>query len=119
VHDLWETLQANERCSRFVKAAGDAQLEAILHGPEWLTVFAIPDDALAQESDESLRALVRQHVVRGLQKEADLRTASTLRSVDGPPVQPPLADITHADIVCSNGVIHLVSKPIRECAYSG
>ncbi len=118
VHDLWDTLQAEGRCSRFLEAAGAAQLEAILHGPEWLTVFAVPDEALTQESDESLRVLVRQHVVRGLQKEADLRTASSLKTIDGPPVGIP-GNIERADVVCSNGVIHYVRHPLRECAYSG
>jgi uncharacterized surface protein with fasciclin (FAS1) repeats len=119
VHDLWDTLQANGHCSRFLRAAGEAQLEDILHGPEWLTVFAVPDEALTNESDESLRVLVRQHVVRGLQKEADLRHASSLCTVEGPPIQVPFDLIQRADIACSNGMIHMLRKPIRECAYSG
>jgi uncharacterized surface protein with fasciclin (FAS1) repeats len=118
VHDLWDTLQAQGRFSRFLKAAGDAQLEARLHGPEWLTVFAVPDEVLASENEETLRALIPQHVVRGMQKHADLRVATSLRSIDGPQVSVSLDCIDRADIVCSNGVVHVVKKPISECALS-
>jgi uncharacterized surface protein with fasciclin (FAS1) repeats len=128
VHDLWYTLEADQRFRRFLKAAADAQLEAVLHGPDWLTVFAFPDDAATNETEESLRALVPQHVVRGYQTEADLRTAGTVRSLQGPAVavswengraQFGDATVQEANIACSNGMLHVLSRPMLRCSYSG
>jgi transforming growth factor-beta-induced protein len=125
---LWDTLEADGHHKRFLQAARAAQLENNLQGPDRLTVFAVPDDAIASESDDDLRTLIGQHVVHGYQTTADLRLVTTVRSLEGPPVTVSYEDgrvrfgdatVKHSDIACTNGMIHVLDKLMKQCAYSG
>lgn len=127
-HNLWQTLEADGRHKRFLQAAREAQYENNLRGPDRLTVFAVPDDAIGSETDEALVTLVGQHIVHGYQTTADLRATSTVRSLQGPPVTVSYEDgrvrvsdatVQHSDIACTNGMIHIVNKVMKHCAYSG
>jgi uncharacterized surface protein with fasciclin (FAS1) repeats len=126
--DLWQTLEADGRFDRFLGAARAAELENNLRGPDLLTVFAVTDDNLRTCSENMLKDVVGQHVVYGVQILADIRTASTLRSVAGPPVTVSWEDgcprygnakIVHGDISCTNGMIHVVDRLVLECSYAG
>lgn len=125
---VWETLERDGRFGRFMDALRAAQLENNLRGDESLTVFAPTDEALSGQTDELVRASAAQHVVRGTQKAADLRTASTVKSIEGPPVTVSWDDgrarfgdasIVTADIVCRNGMLHVIDRLMRECSYAG
>jgi transforming growth factor-beta-induced protein len=125
--NLWQTLEQDGRFTRFLAAARTAQLDNNLHGPDLITVFAVPDDALQSENEDVLRNVIAQHVVHGLQTTADIRTASTLRSFAGPPVtvaweegRPRFgnAKVVHGDIACTNGMIHVLDKLMLECSYA-
>ena len=126
--NLWETLEADGRFGRFLAAAREGQLENNLRGPNLLTVFAVPDSALSGETEEVIRTLVPQHVVHGYQTTADLRTAATVRSLDGPPVTVSYDDgrarfgdavVNESDVACTNGMIHVLNHLMKQCAYSG
>ena len=81
------------------------------------------------ENAERLRAVIALHIVRGRQTLADLKTASTLKSIGGEPVEVSVsgpearfggARIVRADIPCTNGQIHIIDKlVVREYAYAG
>ena len=112
---------------RFLAAARAAELENNLQGPDLISVFAVPDEALQSENEDVLRNVVGQHVVHGLQTAADIRTASTLRSLAGPPVTVAWEDgrprfgnarVVQADIACTNGMIHVLDKLMLECSYA-
>jgi transforming growth factor-beta-induced protein len=125
--DLWQTLEQDGRFQRFLAAARTARLENNLRGPDLITVFAVPDDALQSENEDVLKNVVGQHVVHGLQTTADIRTASTLRSFAGQPVTVSWEDgrprfgntnVMHGDIACTNGMIHVLDKLMLECSYA-
>jgi transforming growth factor-beta-induced protein len=126
--NVWDTLAADGRFTRFLQAARGAQLENNFRGPERITVFAVPDDAIRSESDEALRGLVPMHVAHGYQTSADLRMVSGVRSLDGPSVTVGYeegrirfgdATVEHADIACTNGMIHVLNRLTRQCTYAG
>ena len=120
--NLWETLEREGRFARFLAAARAAELENNLRGPGFMTVFAVPDDALGNESDDALREIVSYHVVHGMQKEIDLRTAKTVRTFAGQTIPVAVegghgrfgeAKIVRADIACTNGMIQVIEKLVR------
>jgi transforming growth factor-beta-induced protein len=125
--NLWHTLEEDGRFKRFLAAARTAQLDNNLHGPDLITVFAVPDDALQSENEDVLKNVVAQHVVHGFQTAADIRTASTLRSLAGQPITVSWEDgrprfgnakVMHSDIACTNGMIHVLDKLMLECSYA-
>ncbi|HYP14944.1 MAG TPA: fasciclin domain-containing protein [Bryobacteraceae bacterium] len=125
---VWDTLEADGRFTRFLQAAREAQIENNLRGPDFITVFAVPDDVIGSEAEEVLRNLAPKHVIRGYQTAADLRTAATVRTLDGPPVTVSYEDgrakfgdatVEHSDIACLNGMIHILNRLMKDCAYAG
>ncbi len=107
-----------------VKAAG---LVDTLKGPGPFTVFAPTDEAFAKlppgtvdallKDPEKLKGILLFHVVSGKVMAADvvkLKTAKTLQGgslrikVAGSKVMVDNADVVKTDIVCDNGVIHVI-----------
>jgi hypothetical protein len=126
--NIWDTLEADGRFKRFLRAARDIQLKNNFVGPDRITVFAVPDDVIGSESDNSLHSLVRMHVIEGYQTSADLRITPVVRSLDGPPVTVAYgggrahfgdAMVEHADIACTNGIIHILDRLMKQCTYAG
>jgi uncharacterized surface protein with fasciclin (FAS1) repeats len=111
-----------------VKAAG---LVETLSGPGPFTVFAPTDEAFAKLPAGTVEALLKDkakltsiltyHVVSGKYMAADVLKTSSLESVQGQKISislkdgAPMADnakIIKTDIVCSNGVIHVIDAVI-------
>ncbi|HRI88913.1 MAG TPA: fasciclin domain-containing protein [Candidatus Hydrogenedentes bacterium] len=111
-----------------LKAAGVAGLSETLGAAGSLTVFAPSDDAFAKlpagtvsallENPDRLRTVLLYHIVDGTVDSgavAGLKTAKSLMgqslnidSSDGVKIN--AAKVTKADILCSNGVIHVVDS---------
>ena len=111
-----------------VKAAG---LVETLSGPGPFTVFAPTDEAFAKlpagtveallQDKAKLTAVLTYHVASGKHLAADVVKMSSLKSVQGQDITISLKDgaamadnakIIKTDIVCSNGVIHVIDAVI-------
>jgi uncharacterized surface protein with fasciclin (FAS1) repeats len=111
-----------------VKAAG---LVETLSGPGPFTVFAPTDEAFAKlpagtvekllQDKAKLASILTYHVVSGKYMAADVLKMSSLKSVQGQNItislkdRAPMVDntkIVKTDIVCSNGVIHVIDAVI-------
>jgi len=111
-----------------VKAAG---LVETLSGPGPFTVFAPTDEAFAKlpagtvekllQDKAKLTSILTYHVVAGKYMAADVLKMSSLKSVQGQNITISLKDgapmvdnakIVKTDIVCSNGVIHVIDAVI-------
>jgi len=111
-----------------VKAAG---LVETLSGPGPFTVFAPTDEAFAKlpagtvekllQDKAKLASILTYHVVSGKYMAADVLKMSSLKSVQGQNITISLKDgapmvdnakIVKTDIVCSNGVIHVIDAVI-------
>lgn len=111
-----------------VKAAG---LMDTLKGPGPFTVFAPTDEAFAKmpagtvdgllKDPEKLKRILTYHVVAGKVMAADVMKMKTANTVEGSPVKIMSkggkvminnATVTKADIVCDNGVIHVIDTVI-------
>jgi uncharacterized surface protein with fasciclin (FAS1) repeats len=111
-----------------VKAAG---LVETLSGPGPFTVFAPTDEAFAKlpagtvesllKDKAKLASILTYHVVSGKFMAADVLKMSSLKSVQGQNITISLKDgapmannakIVKTDIVCSNGVIHVIDAVI-------
>jgi len=103
-----------------VEAAG---LTETLSGEGPFTVFAPTDEAFAaveglEEIDiDTLTAILTYHVVSGAIMEADVVTMTSIPTLQGGEITVEVteegvkvngANVTTTDIVCSNGVIHVI-----------
>jgi uncharacterized surface protein with fasciclin (FAS1) repeats len=109
-----------------VKAAG---LVDTLKGPGPFTVFAPTDEAFAKlpagtvesllkpENKEKLQQVLRYHVVAGKVMAKDVVKLTSAQTVEGSPIAVNAtggkvmlndAHVTKADVVASNGVIHVI-----------
>jgi len=125
--DIVETALANEGFTTLVAAVQAADLVEALKGEGPFTVFAPTDEAFAQlpegaiegllEDQEELVRVLTYHVVSGqvmADQAAKLTSAETLqggnlkisKKEDGLYIND--AKIIATDIVCSNGVIHVI-----------
>ena len=109
-----------------------ADLDGVLSGPGPFTVFAptneafdkVPQWALAQlfepETKDQLLETVKHHIVRGRMMAADVRRLGLAKTLQGQNIR---VDLTHglkvdgakilkADIVCDNGIIHIIDAVI-------
>jgi uncharacterized surface protein with fasciclin (FAS1) repeats len=105
-------------------ALGAADLVGALQGEGPFTVFAPTDDAFAAlpagtietllkpESKEKLQAILKYHVVSGKIMAGDVLKAAEVETLQGSKAPVGLtiggANIVKTDIVCSNGVIHVI-----------
>ncbi|HEX2676604.1 MAG TPA: fasciclin domain-containing protein [Polyangiales bacterium] len=109
-----------------VKAVGDAGLADTLSGPGPFTVFAPTDDAfaalpagtLAGLSKDDLKNVLLYHAVSGTVKSTDLKAGMVDTLLAGKQVTIDLtsgvkvndAKVVIADVVTTNGVIHVIDK---------
>ena len=110
-----------------MKAIETADLVKVLQGPGPFTVFAPTDEAFAAVPKETLDALLKDkkrlagvltyHVVPGKVMAADVVKLQSAKTVQGEQVMVKVssgtvkvnnANVVKTDIVCSNGVIHVI-----------
>ena len=128
--DIVDTAVAAGSFNTLVKAVQAAGLVDTLKGPGPFTVFAPTDEAFAKLPAGTLDGLLKDkaalakvltyHVVPGKVMAADVKPgeAKTVQgqsvklSVQGGKVMVDDATVTAADVVASNGVIHVIDKVI-------
>lgn len=125
--DIVETAVAAGSFKTLVKAIEIADLVKVLQGPGPFTVFAPTDEAFAAVPKETLDALLKDkkqlagvltyHVVPGKVMAADVVKVDSAKTVQGQRVIVKVAketvkvnnaNVVKTDIVCSNGVIHVI-----------
>ena len=131
--DIVDTAVAAGNFKTLAAALKAAGLVDTLKGPGPFTVFAPTDEAFAKlpagtvedllkpENHDKLVAILTYHVVPGKAMAKDvvkLHEAKTVNGKDvkimaeGGKVMVDNADVTKTDIVCSNGVIHVIDTVI-------
>jgi uncharacterized surface protein with fasciclin (FAS1) repeats len=127
--DLVTTAREDGRFGRLLQAIGQAELAEELSTSDGLTLFAPTDQAFARLAVENskktcsdvaqLRELILTHVVKGRVTFADLRTLKRLETVIGRTLEiscdPDVvriggSQVLVADIITSNGIVHLVDR---------
>jgi uncharacterized surface protein with fasciclin (FAS1) repeats len=129
--DIVDTAVAAGSFTTLTTALTSAGLVQTLKGPGPFTVFAPTDAAfgklpagtvdtlLMPANHDQLTAVLTYHVVAGEQTKADLAKVSTIKTVEGQnlaisatggAVKVNEANVTTADIACSNGVIHVIDS---------
>ncbi len=125
--NIVETAVAAGEFSTLVKAVKAADLAETLQGDGPFTVFAPTDEAFAKVPKEQLDALLKDkkalaavltyHVVPGKVTAADVVKLDSAKTVEGhklniktkqDTVMINNAKVVKADIMCSNGVIHVI-----------
>jgi uncharacterized surface protein with fasciclin (FAS1) repeats len=125
--DIVDTAIAAGNFTTLVAAVKAAGLVDTLKGPGPFTVFAPTDEAFAKlpagtvdallKDPEKLKGILLYHVVSGKVLAADvvkLKTAKTVQGgsvvikVTGGKVMVDKADVVKTDIICDNGVIHVI-----------
>lgn len=128
--DIVDTAIAAGSFNTLVKAVQAAGLVDTLKGPGPFTVFAPTDEAFAKlpagaldkllANPDKLKAVLTYHVVSGTVMAADVKPgrvptvqgSSATLSVMGDKVMIDRANIVKTDILCSNGVIHVIDAVI-------
>ena len=131
--DIVDTAVGAEGFGTLVKAVQAAELVETLKGKGPFTVFAptdeafaqIPKDALANllkpENREDLVKVLTYHVVPGKVMAADVVNVSNAKTVEGSEITVTVKDgkvmidnanVIKTDIVCDNGVIHVIDAVI-------
>ncbi|MCL6534613.1 MAG: fasciclin domain-containing protein [Armatimonadetes bacterium] len=129
--DIVDTAVGAGQFKTLVKLVQEAGLVDALRGEGPFTVFAPTDEAFAKlpksqvdallKDKEALRRVLLYHVVQGKVMASDvtkMRSAKTLQGqninirVRNNTVRINDAKVVKADIVCSNGVIHVIDKVI-------
>lgn len=127
--DIVETAASNEMFSTLVTAVKSADLVNTLKGDGPFTVFAPTDDAFAAlpegtlemllkpENKQTLVSILTYHVVSGKVTAKDVSTLSEASTVEGSKVMISTdmnkvmindANVIKADVITSNGVIHVI-----------
>jgi uncharacterized surface protein with fasciclin (FAS1) repeats len=128
--DIVDIAVANGNFKTLVKAVQEAGLVDTLKGEGPFTVFAPTDEAFAKLPPGALQGLLKDktklaqvltyHVVPGKVMAADIKPGQ-VKTVEGQPVRLQVkggevmvnnARVTQADVVASNGVIHVIDKVI-------
>ena len=135
--DIVETAVAGGSFKTLVAALTAANLVDTLKGTGPFTVFAPIDEAFDKVSAPTVQALLADlpkltsiltyHVVPGLVMAADVAKLSSAKAVQGQAVSIDTSDgvridgatVTQADIVTSNGVIHVMDQVILPKSPSG
>lgn len=131
--DIVETAASAGNFNTLVAAAKAAGLVDALKGPGPFTVFAPTDDAFAKlppgtvddllkpENKEKLTAILTYHVVPGKFRAKDVVKLHSAKTVNGQQVAIKAqsgsvmvdnAKVLKADILCTNGVIHVIDSVI-------
>jgi uncharacterized surface protein with fasciclin (FAS1) repeats len=125
--DIMETAITAGQLKTLVEAVKAAGLTETLKGPGPFTVFAPTDEAFARVGKEKLEGLLMDkealsriltyHVVSGKVMRADAAKLDSAKTVQGKPLMISSTDgrvkingatVIKADIVCKNGVIHVI-----------
>ncbi len=127
---ITDTVARTPQLSTLAKLVGDAGLADTLRGPGPFTVFAPTDEAFKAvpaktmeelgKDKEKLRAVLTFHVLPAKVMAADVKpgnvktvnTAEANVSKAGSFVTYDEALVTQADVVATNGVIHLIDKVV-------
>jgi uncharacterized surface protein with fasciclin (FAS1) repeats len=129
--DIVETAISAGSFETLVTAVKAAGLVEALKGEGPLTVFAPTDEAFASLPEGALEALLKDkealgavltyHVVPGQLKAADVVKLSKMESLNGQDIEVKVddkkvlvaeAEVKSTDILCSNGVIHVIDRVI-------
>jgi uncharacterized surface protein with fasciclin (FAS1) repeats len=131
--DIVDTAVSAGSFNTLVAAVQAADLVDTLKGEGPFTVFAPTDDAFAKlpagtledllkpENKDKLAAILTYHVVPGKVMAKDVMTMKEAKTVNGESVMISMdantvmvdnAKVVQADIVCSNGVIHVIDSVI-------
>ncbi len=129
--DIVDTAIAAGKFKTLVTAVKAAGLVETLKGKGPFTVFAPTDEAFAKVPREKLAALLKDrkaltavltyHVVPGKVMAADAVKVDSARTVQGQPITIASkngrvtingANVVRTDIICSNGVIHVIDAVI-------
>ncbi len=130
--DIVDTAAGNGSFKTLVAAVKAADLVDTLKGKGPFTVFAPTDEAFAKlpkgtvenllkpENKKKLQAVLTYHVVAGDVRAADVVKLKSAKTVQGQEVKIDAsngvkvndAKVTKADIVCTNGVIHVIDTVI-------
>jgi uncharacterized surface protein with fasciclin (FAS1) repeats len=125
--DIVDTAVGSGKFRTLVEAVKEAGLVDTLKGKGPFTVFAPTDEAFAKIPKEKLDALLKDkkalkavltyHVVSGKVMAADVVKLDSAKTVQGKPLKIVAKDdkvtingvnVVKTDIVCSNGVIHVI-----------
>jgi uncharacterized surface protein with fasciclin (FAS1) repeats len=127
--DIVDTAIAAGSFNTLAKALTAAGLVETLKGKGPFTVFAPTDDAFAKlpagtledllkpENKEKLKSILTYHVVSGKLKAAAVIKLKTIKTVNDQELKITVKDgtvmvdnakVTKTDIMCSNGVIHVI-----------
>lgn len=128
-----ETAAGEDAFSTLVAAVKAADLVEPLSGEGPFTIFAPTNEAfdalpkgtveslLKPENKKKLQAILKYHVVPGKVMAADVAKLDSAKTLQGQKVEIEVSDkgvmvndakVTKTDIVCSNGVIHVINKVI-------
>ncbi|CAN5500223.1 fasciclin domain-containing protein [soil metagenome] len=129
--DIVETAQSAGSFSTLVTALTEAGLVDTLKGAGPFTVFAPSDDAFKKVPASDLEALLKDkaklvkvltyHVVPGLINAEEVVKHASAKTVEGSDVTIKSGDggvtisgakVIQADIMCSNGVVHVIDTVI-------
>ena len=131
--DIIDTAVANGSFKTLAAAVGAADLISTLKGPGPFTVFAPTDAAFAKlpagtvesllkpENKAKLAGILTYHVVAGKVLAADVVKLTQAKTVQGQSAQIEVkngkvlvdaANVTATDIICDNGVIHVIDAVI-------
>jgi uncharacterized surface protein with fasciclin (FAS1) repeats len=129
--DIVDTAVAAGQFKTLVTAVKEAGLVDTLKGKGPFTVFAPSDEAFAKIPKDKLEALLKDkkaltdvltyHVVSGKVTAADVVKLTSAKTVQGQPVTIAVKDgkvmvnganVVKTDIMCGNGVIHVIDAVI-------
>jgi len=131
--DIVDTAVGAGSFQTLAKALTAAGLVETLKGKGPFTVFAPTDDAFAKlpagtledlmkpENKEKLKGILTYHVVSGEVKAADVVKLKAAKTVNGQNLKIMVKDgsvmidnanVTKTDIICSNGIIHVIDAVV-------
>lgn len=136
--DIVDTAVAAGSFNTLAKALTAAGLVETLKGPGPFTVFAPTDEAFAKlpegaladllkpENKEKLKGILTYHVAPGQVTAEEVTRLKTAKTVNGQELKIAVTDgtvmvdnarVTKTDIMCSNGVIHVIDAVLlpKEC----
>jgi uncharacterized surface protein with fasciclin (FAS1) repeats len=127
---ILETAKSAECFATLLTAVEVAGLTAALEGPGPFTVFAPVDEAFAAlppgtvqtlvDNPSQLARILKYHVLAGAHGRANLIGKAEWPSLEGAPVpirrsepfEVKNATVVNADVVCDNGVVHVIDRVI-------
>lgn len=127
---ILETAAAAGSFNTLLAAVDAAGLRGALEGPGPFTVFAPVDDAFAAlppgtvqtlvDNPPQLARILKYHVLSGAYQREALVAQSDWTSLEGAPIPIRCTDpfevknatVVAADVVCDNGVVHVINRVI-------